>query len=129
MLQKLDLTRNRLKELPDELANLTNLQELLLEDNWLPTVPVSVLSKMTALQIIDIRKHTVCPIVEGTAFRISCSLLPILHPGLVRLDLRQVRLRVRQNGQDRFPWDPISRFHLVHAEVEVAHRRTVHLLF
>jgi hypothetical protein len=45
------------------------------------------------------------------AFEIPTPLLPIVHPGLVKLDLRQ-----------RKPWDSVSLFHLGDALAAVADR-------
>ncbi len=104
-MQKLDLSRNGLRSLPDELSSLQNLKELLLTENLLPTVPFSILSALIALHTIDLS-------LQGEAnamFSILSPLLPLLHPGLVKLDLRQ-----------RETLEPRSLFHIGRAVREWA---------
>ncbi len=55
-------------------------------------------------------------------FHISSPQLPILHPRLAHLDLRQYRDE-DMDELDEFKWDPISLFHLGQAMIEVADRR------
>ncbi len=90
-----------------------NLRDLRVGFNRIPTVPVSVLSNLTALTCINLSYQD----VEGSAtFSVSSSLLPILHPGLAELDLRHYR------------WDPLSLCHLENAMAEVADRTPVPML-
>ncbi len=56
--------------------------------NFLLKVPVSVLSAMTALKTIDV-SYQQPPGVGMGKIRVTASLLPILHPGLVKLDLQR----------------------------------------
>jgi hypothetical protein len=112
--QKLELTGNSLASLPAELSRLTYLKELLLNINEFTTVPVSVLSGLTGLKTIDLSQQVApqyhYPPVDSV-FLIPTPLLPMLHPGLVKLDLRQ-----------RKPWDSVSLFHLGDALAAVADR-------
>ncbi len=101
------------------MSNLVNLQELLLHDNYLDKAPVSVLRQLTALRTIDLSVN--CHyhnFEEDLVFQVPSSLLPILHPGLVMLDLRQ-KLR---NLAHPHRWDPLSLFHLGRAVSEVSDR-------
>ncbi len=85
--QKLDLSDNALKALPSELSSFRKLKELLLGGNSMEEVPVGVLSALTALNTIDLSYQ--CNYQEDNVLRIRGSLTHILHPGLVKLDLRQ----------------------------------------
>jgi hypothetical protein len=75
--------------------------------------PVSVLSHLTALNNIDL--SVLFNFHGNPTFRIPSPLLPILHPGLVKLDLRHIGLK----------WDAISLCHVGRALVEVADRKPV----
>ncbi len=108
--QKLDLSDNILGSLPDELSRLGNLKELLLRWNKLQAVPVSVLSALTALKNIDLSQQHMARL-DVEICRVASPLLPILHPGLLMLDLRQPQ---------RKPWDSGSLFHLECAMAAVA---------
>jgi hypothetical protein len=112
--QTLDVCGNRLSSLPEELTSLGKLRVLVASNNNLPTAPCSILSKLSALVSIRLR-YQLSDRVEGSpAFTVSSSLLPILHPGLVVLDLVQ-----------HSPWDALSLCHLGRAMVEVANRRPI----
>ncbi len=115
--QKLDARSNRLQGLPTELSGLVNLEELLLSSNHFSEPPVSVLRHLTALEIIDLHGNLRQEGTEEEVLRVPSSLLPILHPGLVKLDLRQWRpICVPMT------LDAISMFHLEWAVAEVACR-------
>ncbi len=90
-MQKLDVADNKLCSLREDLSRLRNLRDLVANCNSFPTVPVSVFSRMTALTSISLcEQHP-----EGSeTFQVSSSLLPMLHAGLVKLDLSQ-----------KTPWD------------------------
>ncbi len=118
--QKLDVSRNKLRSLPTELSSLRNLKELLLTRNDFPEPPVSVLRGMTAITKIDLTYQCRWLDVDVPGFKVPSPLLPILHPGLVKLDLRQ-----SPGSWDPFEWDPISVFHLGRALVEVSDRRPI----
>jgi hypothetical protein len=107
------VSMNRLHGLPDQLSSLGNLKELLLNGNDLTTVPVSILKGLTALKTLDM-SYQFNPNAEASSFEVSSPLLPILHPGLVKVDLRQ-----------RVKWGPISLFHLGCALGVVANRRPI----
>ncbi len=134
---------NRLVGIPDELSSMTNLKQLE-ANNRLPTVPVSALRGITALTCIRLESqncswpsvHVEEPHVEGPMFKITSSLLPILHPRLVKLDLRQPRYRrpsfllppageVNAAEPDwvLFKWDAVSMFHLGRALIAVGDRK------
>ncbi len=104
-----------MSSLPAELSSLGNLKELLLNGNDFTTAPLSVLSGLTALTAIDLsQQHAPTYYWDGGqvhTFEVTSPLLPILHPGLVKLDLRQRR-----------PWDSGSLFHLGRALDAVADR-------
>jgi hypothetical protein len=131
--QKLDVSWNGLPSLPHELSRLGNLKELVAHNNCLPTVPVSVLMGMTALTDVDLHHNCWRGSVEEPMFKIPSPLLPILHPGLLKLDLRAYAYKedftVAPTGQVTvhhrvpFEWDSVSLFHLARATVEVADRR------
>jgi Leucine-rich repeat (LRR) protein len=87
--QKLDLSRNKLSSLPVELSSLVNLSELLLTGNQLPEPPVAILRHLTALKTIELHHNRSWAGTEDEFLRTPSSLLPILHPGLVKLDLQQ----------------------------------------
>ncbi len=111
--QKLDLDCNMLTSLPYELTRLAKLKELLLSHNFFCEFPISVLSGLTTLTQIDMSTQ----VPDGKPrFNIKAPLLPVLHPGLVELDLDQLQ---------RHEWDPVSFFHLGRAVAEVADRRPV----
>ncbi len=118
----LDVTENELRELPDEMSRLTNLKVLLMELNYFSEPPVSVLRHMTALESIDLSGN-INPDDEVAGFRIPSPLLPILHPGLTRLDFE--RCGQRSERSDTFKWDPRSLVHLGSAMAELAKRRPV----
>jgi hypothetical protein len=108
--QKLDVRANRLSSLPEELTCLGKLRELLAGNNNLPTVPFSILRKLSALTTISLCFQMSNRAEGSPGFRVSSPLLPILHPGLVMLDLTH------------HAWDALSQCHLGHAIVEVANR-------
>jgi hypothetical protein len=115
--QELDLRRNGLSTLPHELSSLGKLNVLRLGLNKFCEVPVSTLSLMTALNTIDFSYNsTKC---GEQIFKVPSSLLPILHPGLVKLDLRQYVAW----SEVPWKWDANSLFHLGRALVEVADRK------
>ncbi len=120
--QKLVLGANSLQCLPDELSSLQKLKELDLMGNNFTEPPVSVLEHLTALELINLRNQR-CGSGEGTAvFTIPSSLLPVLHPWLQELNLRQEDIAFR--------WDPISLHHQEGAKTEAAKLRPVpELLF
>lgn len=98
---------NRLQYLPSELSSLGNLEPLDLGHNYLPAVPVSVLSGLTGLRELrlSLQNHA-----EGNpTFRILSPLLPIFHPGLKFISLKQ-----------DVPWDLMSMFHIGCAVAHVA---------
>ncbi len=120
LFQMLDVGRNKLRSLPDEMSSLTNLKELQMSDNKLPEPPVSVLRHMTALHTIGLHDNGGGTGEGGPRFRIPSPLLPILHPGLVLLALGQ-----RHGKSGPFKWDPMSLVHLGAAMAELAKRRPV----
>jgi hypothetical protein len=103
------ISDNPLTGLPDALANLRSLEELDLRGNRLPSVPVTVLSRLTSLTRLSLASS----IATGGSlpFRVTSPLQPILHLGLVHLCLAQ-----------RYTWDTGSLHHLGRALVEVAGR-------
>jgi hypothetical protein len=119
-LQKLDVSQNSLRSLPDKLTSLTNLKELCLRQNSFSEPPVSILRHLTALVTIDLRFYRRWGNEGSQDFRIPSSLLPILHPGLLTLDVRQF---AREPGP--FTWDSMSLVHLGRAMAELAKRRPV----
>ncbi len=131
--QSLDISRNRLHSLPGELSGLQNLKELDLTANILPSPPVSVLSRVTALNRINLSDQFKWTRDESAAFRVPSSLLPIFNPALVQLDLRQERSTRSGEGAlptVRRPWDVLSLAHLGRALADVADRKPVpRLLF
>ncbi len=91
--------------LPDELSGLANLKELLANNNQFEECPVSILSSLTALNTVDLsHQHSLRTFTEMRIFEVP-SLLPMLHPGLVKLDLRQHLVE----------WTPESLHHLENA--------------
>ncbi len=115
--QGLDLQINSLTSLPDHLSNLGKLKNLLLTRNKFQEVPVSALRGLTALRKVKLGEQVppgAAPI-PGWICKVTSSLLPIIHPGLVKLDLRQDEA-----------WDSVSLFHLGGAMAAVANR-TPHL--
>ncbi len=118
--QKLDAACNKIRSLPDELSSLVNLRELLMYSNQLSEPPVTILSHLTALEIIDLHGNFRQEGTEVEVLRIPSPLLPILHPGLVKLDLRQWRPRC----VPVIP-DDISMYHLLCVHAEVARRTPV----
>jgi Leucine-rich repeat (LRR) protein len=119
--QILEVRCNRLRSLPDELSGLQNLKELNLSHNYFRETPVSVLSRMTALVTMDLSIQYPWTQDDVSVLRVPSSLLPILHPGLVRLDLRQEKVF----SSERRPWDVLSLAHLERAVAEVADRRPI----
>jgi hypothetical protein len=121
----LDISQNRLVGLPDELSRLGNLKELHANENFLPTVPISALRGMTALTTIYLNFNCWCEDGAKQPFKITSPLMPILHPGLVLLDIRQPIDTAPQEevAEERFKWDPVSLFHLARAVIAVADRR------
>jgi Leucine-rich repeat (LRR) protein len=111
-LQKLDVSSNLLRILPEQLSSLKNLNALVLDFNYFSVVPLSILSGLTALEIIRLRFQQRGR--DNQVFRIQSSLSPVLHPGLIELGLDQSA-----------EWDPTSRFHLGCALVDVADRTPV----
>jgi hypothetical protein len=107
--QKLDASDNELVALPNELSSLGKLKEVLLGCNNIEEVPVALLSALTALNTIDLSYQ--CSIGQSTRVEFPGSLLPILHPGLKLLDLRQIA-----------GWGPNSLFHLGEAWAALSHR-------
>lgn len=71
-------------------------------------VPMSVLGRLTALTSISMRNQRYDG--DGT-LKVLSSLLPVLHAGLVKLDLTQ-----------EAEWDQLSMRHLERAAVEAAGR-------
>jgi hypothetical protein len=108
--QKLDLDCNMLTGLPAEFTSLGGLKKLLLSHNSFYEFPVSILSALTALTLIYMSNQVHWE-ADDPLFEINAPLLPVLHPGLVKLGLHQ--------GHE---WDPASLFHLGRAVVEVADR-------
>ncbi len=121
--QRLDLNDNGLHDLPIELSSLGNLRELLMHKNYFTEAPISVLRHLTALNTIDM-SASVNAFTGRVGFQVPSSLLPILHPGLVTLDLRYNRIWQVPFDQNPIPhkWDPTSWFHLGRAVVEVSSR-------
>jgi hypothetical protein len=79
---------------------------------------------MTALTTIDLHLNCDCGGIDEQLFKITSPLLPILHPGLLLLDLRQSRHNeTHQEVSAPFKWDPVSLFHLGQAVITVADRR------
>jgi hypothetical protein len=137
--QKLDVAHNMLVSIPDELSRLGNLKELNASHNLLPTVLVSALRGMTALTSIDLSLNCSRASAGHPMFKITSSLLTILHPGLRKLDLRQYRYRetpwpgpgtaaVAQDDWIPFKWDSASLFHLGTALSALANRSPVPIL-
>ncbi len=124
-LQRLDISSNHLHSLPDELSILRNLHELTLMGNVFPQAPISVLSRMTALHGIDLSGQLRYAQDESLAFKVRAPLLPILHPGLVQLDLRQQRFVPHSKELRPRRWDGLSLCHLGRALADVADRKAV----
>jgi Leucine-rich repeat (LRR) protein len=122
-LQKLDISGCYLQSLPDELSSLQNLKELDLCGNHLVEPHVSVLRRLTALVKINLSNQD-----ASATFRVPSSLLPILHPGLIYLDMRQQPFDYSTGQPRRIPWDELSLSHLRCALAEVADRRPVRRL-
>ncbi len=78
--------------------------------NRLQEVPISTLSAMTALSHLSLGCQW---LDDDQTFKVSSSLLPILHPGLVLLDLVQ-------HGA----WERMSLFHLGQAMTDLLGRAT-----
>jgi hypothetical protein len=91
-----------------------------MDGNDFREVPVSVLSGMTAITEIDLSCQSCWGGVDTPSFQIPSPLLPILHPGLVELNLNQV-----PGSWSTFEWDPISLVHLARAVVEVSDRKPI----
>jgi hypothetical protein len=113
----LSVSKNRLRSLPDEMSCLVNLRELGMRWNRFTQPPISVLRHLTALTSLEMSPF-ISDDVEGPRFRIPAPLLPILHPGLVSLELQPFSRR-----SNPFRYDPLSLFHLGHAMAELAKRR------
>jgi hypothetical protein len=113
---------NHLRGLPDELCGLRNLNELNLSHNLFRETPVSVFSRMTALTYLSLSVQAYSAADESAVFRVPSSLLPILHPGLVEVYLRQHMYIDMPRGKG---WDMLSLFHLGRALADVADRRPV----
>jgi Leucine-rich repeat (LRR) protein len=115
--QKLDVSGNRMTSISSDLSVLKNLKELNLNDNHMSEIPVDVLKCLTAPTFIDLSiqfgpvHKPLAPGEELPVLKIPSSLLPILHPGLLKLDLQQ-----------RLSWDPLSQAHLGCALAAVADR-------
>jgi hypothetical protein len=107
-LEKLDVRSNYLRSLSDKLSALGHLQKLDVGSNYLEDVPMAVLSGMTALSHLSLCSEG----DVGRPFKVSSSLLPILHPGLRMLDMMQFAV----------PWDKASFPHLREARAELAWR-------
>jgi hypothetical protein len=102
--------------LPEGLSTLVKLKKLQLRGTAFREPPISVLSHLTALNTIDLSlDYAHNDTTAGIAFSIPSPLLPILHPGLVKLDLRHKGLK----------WDPISQCHLGRALADMADRKPV----
>ncbi len=125
--QKLEIFSNRLRSLPDELSGLQNLKELNLSRNLFREPPISALSGVTALIKINLSSQSSSTHAwdETAMFRVPSSLLPILHPGLVRLDMWQEKLSSSLQQPRRKPWDRVSAAHLQQAQAAVGHRRPI----
>jgi hypothetical protein len=116
----LDIRRNHLRSLPDEISSLVSLKELKFGSNHISEPPISILRHLTALTIIDMDCQYPTP--GEAVFSVPSSLLPILHLGLVQLHLRP--------GTAWFRWDSGSLVHLEHAARVLAERGPVpRLLF
>ncbi len=122
--QKLDISSNFLHSLLDEMSGLQKLKKLRLKVNNFAAPPVSVLSRLTALTKIDMGIQMWAQDPSAT-FRIPSSLLPILHPGLVHMDLRQQNYEYSTGHARRIPWDDLSLSHLGRVRAHVADRRPV----
>ncbi len=116
MFQKLDVSHNLLCSLPRELCSLEKLRTLDLSDNAFTAVPVSVLSELTALRVIAMNNQCDNTYSRNPSDRlmVSESLLPILHPGLVRLELQQEK-----------ELDPVSLGHVGSAMLDLGNRQPV----
>jgi hypothetical protein len=82
---------------------------------------------MTTLNDINLCGQSRYSQDDSAAFRVRSSLLPILHPGLVELDLRQQRYVPHGNqlALRPRPWDVVSLCHLGRALADVAKRKPV----
>ncbi len=106
-----------LDTLPDELTRLTNLKELLMVGNNFTEPPLSVLSRMTGLNTINLAYNCTLWRVGDAVFKVPVPLTPILHPGLILLDL------LHDNGhRDPHVWDPVSLLHIELAVQELSKR-------
>ncbi len=106
-----------LGSLPDELTRLKNLRELLMVGNNFTEPPLSVLSRMTGLNTINLARNCCLWRVGDAVFKVPVPLTPILHPGLILLDL------LHDSGfGDPFIWDPISLLHIKSARLELSER-------
>lgn len=59
-LNKLDLSRNHIKGLPENIGNLTNLKYLNLSSNQLATLPATI-SKLKNLKHLDLKNNSLSP--------------------------------------------------------------------
>ncbi len=75
---------------------------------------MSVLSRLTALKCIDLG-YQARGQDASAVFKVPSSLLPILHPGLVKLDLDQCFLHPHK-------WDALSLLHMRRAIKDVSNR-------
>ncbi len=118
MSQKLDISLNYLRALPDHLSSLKALGTFIVDYNRLSVVPFSIVQALTALTTIKIRHQA----RRGDAppFRVPSSVSPILHPLLMELALEQ-----EFDHPDGWEWDPTSLFHLGYALADVADRNPV----
>ncbi len=134
--QKLDVSVSCLRSLPDELSSLENLQELQIGLHWLSEPHISILRHLTALTYINMGADVTEQQwnSEAPVFSVPSSLLPILHPGLVVLDLRPYRYVFHDfcigkhcdiQRIDWYEWDSLSLVHLKHAGTVLASRQPV----
>lgn len=109
-LRRLQLAHNRIQKLPGELAGLTRLEELLLDNNKLSSLPPGVLSAMTSLQVLGLEDNELSSLpvkdfsslsrlrilrVGGNTYSLSTSEALALLNGITRSSgcLRELSLR------------------------------------
>jgi hypothetical protein len=114
---------NNLCSLPDELSSLRNLKKLVLRANNFAEPPVHVLSGLTAITSIDLQYQGRPGNPPAPTFKIPSPLLPILHPGLVKLVVRQETFDHSIMASLPIPWDDLSLSHLGRALAHVADRK------